>query len=116
VKDQLDLFADQGPELHQRPVQPDGQICTDAEIDETIVLRGRRIKLEIQLARDGPHWLFSTIFRGPAGGYGYRVGRKWGKYTGSRADALHYARQEITTQAASFDGFREVPGLLEKLQ
>ena len=67
---QLDLFECLGPVLHQRPTQPHGTVCTDDEIDERIVLRGRRISLEIQIARDGPHWLFSTIFRGPTGGYG----------------------------------------------
>lgn len=113
---QLDLFACLEPDLRIAPVQPNGLVCSKAEIDELIVLRGRRVSLEIELARDGPRWIFSTSFHGPTGGYCYRVGRKWGKSADSRADALHFARKEIMTRAASHSGFTEVPGLLERLQ
>ncbi len=113
---QLDLFASIGPVLQRKPVEPSGHICTDDEVNERIILRGRRVSLEIELARDGPHWIFSTSFHGPTGGYCYRVGRKWGKSADSRADALHFARKEIMIRSASHNGFSEVSGLLEKLQ
>ena len=112
---QLDLFSCMGPALHSRPVQADGTVCTEDEIDERIILRGRRVRLEIELARDGPRWIFSTSFSGPTGGYCYRVGRRWGQSADSRADALHFAQNEIMMRAASHSGFNEVPGLLEKL-
>lgn len=113
---QLNLFSCLEPVLHQEPVRPDWRVCTESEIDERIALRGRRVSLEIELARDGNRWFFSTSFSGPTGGYCYAVGRKWGKYADTRADALYFARQEIMNRAASHNGFTEVPGLLEKLQ
>ncbi len=113
---QLDLFASLEPELRIAPVQPCGPVFSKAEVDELIVLRGRRVSLEIELAHDGERWMFSTSFCGPTGGYGYRVGLKWGRSTSSRDDALHFARKEIMERAASHGGFTEVPGLLEKLQ
>ena len=113
---QLDLFSCLEPELRIAPVQPNGPVCSEAEIDELIVLRGRRVRLEIELARDGPRWIFSTSFHGPTGGYSYRAGGKWGISADSRTDALHFAHKEIMKMAASHDGFTEVPKLLEKLQ
>jgi hypothetical protein len=83
----------------KRPVQPDGHVLAGAP-DETLRWQPDPRKLylhaEIELHRhtDG-NWMWSTTCSAGLGGWGYKVGPKWGHFAMSRADALHHARCEL---------------------
>lgn len=113
---QLNLFAPASPQLIVGPCDPDGPVCSGDEIVDTIRLTGNRVKVRIELARDGEFWMFSTSLSHANGGYGYRVGRKWGVLARSRDDALFFANHELMKRASGYpDIKKEVTRLLGKL-
>lgn len=113
---QLDLFAQIKPGLLISPCDPDGSVCSDDEIVETINLTDKRVTIRIELARDGNYWMFSTSLNHPNGGGGYRVGRKWGKRANNRGDALCFAFEELLNRADIYPNVKkQVSQLLAKL-
>jgi hypothetical protein len=83
----------------KRPVQPDGEVLA-GDPDETLRWQPdpKRLYLHawIELHRhtDG-NWMWSTTCSTSLGGWGYKVGEKWGQFAETRADALHHARREL---------------------
>lgn len=113
---QLDLFAPAKPILMVVPVDPDGPVCSADEIAETIRLTDKRVTVRIELARDGEFWMFSTSLNCSNGGFGYRVGRKWGVRAYSRDDALFFAGDELLKRAVGYGNVKkEVSRLLARL-
>jgi len=107
---QLDLFPALEPILVCLPCAPDGHVCKQSEILETIHLRDKKVEIRIELARDGDRWMFSTSVQTGTSYYGYRVGKKWGKFTNSREDALHFSFAEVKERSP-----RQAVPQLEKL-
>ena len=46
---------------------------------------------------------------------GYRVGKKWGKFTNSRADAIHFATEEIKARSAGKENEQQIVKLITQL-
>lgn len=112
---QFDLFPAPEPVLIKVPCDPDGHVCKEAEILETIHLRDNKVELWIELARDGAHWMFSASLQTNISYSGYRVGKKWGKFTNSRADAIHFAAEEIKARAAGKECEQQIAKLITQL-
>ena len=112
---QFDLFPAPEPVLIKVPCDPDGHVCKDAEILETIHLRDRKVEIWIELARDEERWMFSTSVQTNISYSGYRVGKKWGKFTNSRADAIHFATEEIKAWAVGKECEQQTVKLITQL-
>ena len=113
---QLDLFYEPPPAPVARRIDPDGEVCTADQIDETINLGDWRTGLRIELARHDGLWMWGTSLNTPTGGCGYRVGPKWGQFAETRGEALLNACAEIRERAADYDGGQHVVKLLGRLQ
>lgn len=113
---QFDLFPALEPVLIKMACDPDGPVCKDEEVVETLNLGDKKVKLRIELARDGDLWMFSSAVQTNSGGTSYRVGKKWGKFTKSREDAIHFASEEIKRSAVSHKVEKEVAVLLATIQ
>ncbi len=104
--DLLDLMV--APALILR-VDPDGPVV-QGQVDEVLALKNPKLpngvptaKIELHQHSDGK-WMWSTSAHlSNDGGYGYRVGPKWGKFAGCRDDALHWARKELTNRLKNKD-------------
>ena len=112
---QFDLFPAPEPVLIKVPCDPDGHVCKDAEILEKIHLRDKKVEIWIELARDEERWMFSTSVQTNVGYSGYRVGKKWGKFTHSRADAIHFAAEEIKARAVGKECEQQIVKLITQL-
>lgn len=112
---QFDLFPAPEPVLIKVPCDPDGHVCKDAEILETIHLRDNKVEIWIELARDGERWMFSASVQTNISYSGYRVGKKWGKFTHSRADAIHFATEEIKARSAGKECEQQIAKLITQL-
>ena len=113
---QFDLFPAPEPVLIKVPCDPDGPVCKDEELVETIRLADKKVKLRIELARDGDLWMFSASFQTNLGGSSYRVGKKWGEFTHTREDAIHFASEELRRHAVSYKVEKEVAKLLASVR
>jgi hypothetical protein len=114
--EQLDLFYTLKAATASRCVDPDGRVCTDDEIAETIRLGDHNTGLRIEPARHGELWMWGTSFSTSTGGSSYRVGPKWGKFAESRGDAVLQACDEIRKRAAGHSGGAKVVQLLNNWQ
>ncbi len=112
---QFDLFPATEPVLIKVPCDPDGHVCKDAEILETIHLRDNKVEIWIELARDGERWMFSASVQTNISYSGYRVGKKWGKFAHSRADAIHFAAEEIKARSAGKECEQQIAKLITQL-
>jgi len=100
------------PDVIRRPVERDGAVTQAEARIETIELGARNkatdrapyIRIQISRADDGL-WMWSASFQNTWGGWGYRVGPKWGKFATSRHDAIVAACREIVDRS----GDRVVP-------
>jgi len=113
---QFDLFPQLEPVLIDEGCDPDGPVCKDHEIDEVIKLNHKKVNLRIELAKHGERWMFSSAISTPDGGNSYRVGKKWGKFTNSREDAIYFASAAIRKSAKSHKVEKEVDALLSTIQ
>ena len=112
---QFDLFPAPEPVLIKVPCDPGGHVCKDAEILETIHLHDKKVEIWIELARDEERWMFSASFQTNISYSGYRVGKKWGKFTNSRADAIHFAAEEIKARSAGKECEQQIVKLITQL-
>ncbi len=112
---QFDLFPAPEPVLIKVPCDPDGHVCKDAEVLEKIHLRDKKVEIWIELARDGARWMFSASLQTNTSYSGYRVGKKWGKFTNSRADAIHFAAEEIKARSAGKEHEPQIAKLIAQL-
>lgn len=91
-------------EIIRRPVEPHGQVIQDDSAIELFEHGGGKLKpsgrlaagitIEVAQHTDGL-WMWSASGSIGTGYWGYRVGPKWGKFTGSREDAITAACNEI---------------------
>lgn len=109
---QLDLFFEPPPAPATRRIDPDGWVCTDDQIFDTIKLGDYRTGLRIELAKHEGRWMWGTEFHTPTAGCGYRVGPKWGNFADTLRSALMQACDEIRARAPKFDGGNKVLQLL----
>ena len=104
---QLDLFSQPAAVIN-----PDGVVCTNDQIWDTIEIGDHRTGLRIELAKHEDKWMWGTEFHTPTGGCGYRVGPKWGNFADTLRGALVNGCDEIRTRAKQFDGGSKVVQLL----
>lgn len=90
-------------EIIRTPVEPHGHVIQDDTQIETLTFGSFRLYpsgstpvviIEIAQHIDGL-WMWSTSMHGSSGGYGYRVGPKWGRFARTRQDAITAACNEI---------------------
>ena len=113
---QLDLFYEPPRLTAALGIDPDGPVCTDDQIDETIKLGDWRTGLRIELAQHTGKWMWGTSLTTPTGGCGYRVGPKWGNFADTKGDAFMHACAELRKNAPQYQGGEKVLQLLDRLQ
>lgn len=96
---QLSFFDAFDPVAIRRPVDPDGPVIPQSEIDEVLFLphpkmAWHRAEIELHQHIDGT-WMWSASFNAGGRGHSYRVGPKWGRFAATRDDALRLAVKEI---------------------
>jgi len=81
----------------RRQVDVAGEVL-QTDPDETIILPHPRLawdRVRIELHHFDSGWTWSTEVTTNLGGWGYRVGSKWGQFAKTRDDALYFAAREI---------------------
>lgn len=77
---------------------PDGAVWL-GDPDETVEMPAQAMKharaaIQLHQHTDG-RWMWATTCHTGSGGYGYKVGVKWGLFAATRDDALFYGAKEI---------------------
>lgn len=94
------------PDVIRKPVEPYGAVIQGEALVETIELGDPNkatggapyIRIELSRTPEGL-WMWSSGFQNTQGGWCYRVGPKWGKFTRTRHDAIAAACREVIDRA-----------------
>lgn len=89
-------------EIISRPVEPLGDVIRDdGQIEffnfgDVKLIGGVHCpSIRLEVARHHDLWMWASSVYGRNGGYGYRVGPKWGNFVSSRRDAISAACNEV---------------------